>query len=142
MLDTGRPSPPEFPKKKVWNRSNQETEGKKRRSEQKGCVCVCACVLSDSRNLGSPPVCYSVSGHSPRVPARFVLALPGPAVMNRQNSPAQHKGSGLIIGSLMLSDTRTHSQRPRRTHTHTHTLSRSGSRAHGWTSTLRSGMKK
>lgn len=33
-----------------------------------------------------------------------------PAVMNRQNSPAQHKGSGLITGGLMLPDTHTHTR--------------------------------
>lgn len=77
--------------KEGWLRGNQEIEGNKRTSKRKGSVFVC--VLSGSRNLGSPPVRCSVRGHSPRVPMRFAVAPAWPAVMNRQNSPAQHKGS-------------------------------------------------
>lgn len=81
------------------------------RSKWKSCrcvnVCVSVCVLSCSRNLGSSPVLLSEWSFSSR--PRVIRSGPaGPAVMNRQNSPAQHKGSGLIIGSLMPSDTHTH----------------------------------
>lgn len=40
-------------------------------------LCACARVCAQCRNLGSPSVCYAVSGHSPCVPMRFALALAG-----------------------------------------------------------------
>lgn len=47
--------------KEGWMKGNQETEGNKREKQaERLSLFVC--------NLGSPPVCRSVSGHSPGVP--------------------------------------------------------------------------
>lgn len=114
-------------------RGNQETESNKRRGKWKGCVCVSVCARVEWQEESWQPsrVWLGEWSFSSR-PCAIRSGPAGPAVMNRQNSPAQHKGSGLIIGRLMLSDT----------HTHTLSLSFSQSATHGWTNTLGFGMKK
>lgn len=77
----------------------RQEEGKRQEiGDHKVCVCVCK---PEGRNLGLAGLILLASSCDSSGSA-------APAVMNRQNSPALHKGNGLIMASLMLVDTHTH----------------------------------